>query len=98
MLKRLTVALHTKYGQLPGCVPTLSAMAATVQCKADNGGYGPCISLGRGRCRCKNAKTIEMLLSTQSSADMKLWYAHRLFFAVLSRAVLCWPVLRCDVM
>lgn len=88
MLKRLTVALHASYGQRPACVPTLSAMAAAVQCKADNGGYGPCISLGRGRCRCKDAGTLEMLLSTMSSAEMKLWYAHKLFYAVL-----CCPVM-----
>ena len=73
MLKRLVVALHASYGQRPGCVATLSAMAAAVQCKADNGGYGPCIALGRGVCRCNDAGTVEMLLrSTQSSAEMKL--------------------------
>lgn len=73
MLKRLTAAVHESYGQHPGCVSTLSAMAAVVQCQLDNDGYGPCISLGRGVCRCKDAKTVETLLhDTQSSAEMKL--------------------------
>ena len=72
-LKRLIATLHTRYGQRPGCAATLSAMAAAVQCKADNGGYGPCIALGRGVCRCSNPGTVEMLLrSTPSSAEMKL--------------------------
>ena len=92
MLRRLTVALHASYGQRPGCMPTLSAMAAAVQCKADNGGYGPCISLGRGRCRCKDAGTVDMLLSTQTSAEMKLWYAHRLFYALR-----CCDAVWCDL-
>ena len=72
-LKQLIAALYASYGHRPGCVPTLSAMAAVVQCTADNNGYGPCISLGRGLCRCNNLATVEMLLrSTENSSEIKL--------------------------
>ena len=81
MLQRLVIAAHGRYGERKGCAPVLKAMAAVVQCKADNGGYGPCISLGE-----KTAASFPYIfISFPCVFPEPVLISHRLFACVCMR-------------